>query len=129
MSTLNEIKAAAATLPVEDRSELVAWLSESKDVWEIRRDQLRREIQAGLDDIERGEVAPPAEAAQELQVQELQVCPRRSSPDRLDIMSGQRARQSPVEILVEQDAHSDRRRERVRTADFQQRDDLLPLHR
>ena len=58
MSTLNEIKAAAATLPVEDRSELVAWLSESKDVWEIRRDQLRREIQAGLDDIERGEVAP-----------------------------------------------------------------------
>ena len=58
MSTLNEIKAAAATLPVEDRSELVAWLSESKDVWKIRRDQLRREIQAGLDDIERGEVAP-----------------------------------------------------------------------
>ena len=58
MSTLNEIKAAAATLPVEDRSELVAWLSESKDVWEIRRDQLRREIQAGLDDIKRGEVAP-----------------------------------------------------------------------
>ena len=58
MSTLNEIKAAAATLPVEDRSELVAWLSESKDVWEIRRDQLRREIQIGLDEIERGEVAP-----------------------------------------------------------------------
>ena len=58
MSTLNEIKAAAATLPVEDRSELVACLSESKDVWVIRRDQLRREIQVGLDDIERGEVAP-----------------------------------------------------------------------
>ena len=58
MSTLHEIKAAAATLPAEDRSELVAWLSESKDVWEIRREQLRREIQVGLDEIERGEVAP-----------------------------------------------------------------------
>lgn len=58
MSTLQEIKAAAATLPAEDRSELVAWLSESKDVWEIRRKQLRREIQIGLDEIERGEIAP-----------------------------------------------------------------------
>ena len=58
MSTLHEIKAAAATLPAEDRSELVAWLSESKDVCEIRREQLRREIQIGLDEIERGEVAP-----------------------------------------------------------------------
>ena len=58
MSTLHEIKAAAATLPVEDRSALVTWLSESKDVWEIRREQLRREIQIGLDEIERGEVAP-----------------------------------------------------------------------
>jgi hypothetical protein len=58
MSTLHEIKAAAATLPAEDRSELVAWLSESKDVWQIRREQLHREIQVGLDEIERGEVAP-----------------------------------------------------------------------
>ncbi len=58
MSTLHEIKAAAATLPAEDRSELVVWLSESKDVWEIRREQLRREIKIGLDEIERGEVAP-----------------------------------------------------------------------
>jgi hypothetical protein len=58
MSTLQEIKAAAATLPAEERSELVAWLSELKDVWEIRRERLRREIQIGLDEIERGEVAP-----------------------------------------------------------------------
>ena len=58
MSTLPEIKAAAATLPAEDRSALVAWLSESKDVWEIRREQLRQEIQVGLNEIERGEVAP-----------------------------------------------------------------------
>ena len=58
MSTLHEIKAAAATLPAEDRSELAAWLSESSDVWKIRREQLRREIQVGLDEIARGEVAP-----------------------------------------------------------------------
>jgi hypothetical protein len=42
----------------KNRSELVTWLSESKDVWEIRREQLRREIQIGLDEIERGEIAP-----------------------------------------------------------------------
>ena len=53
MSTLRDIKAAAANLPVKERSELVTWLSESDDVWKIRREQLRREIQ-----IERGEVAP-----------------------------------------------------------------------
>ena len=58
MSTLRKIKAAVATLSAEDRSELVAWLSESKDVCEIHREQLRREIQVGLDEIERGEVAP-----------------------------------------------------------------------
>jgi hypothetical protein len=58
MSTLPEIKAAAATLPPEERSELVTWLSESDDVWKIRREQLRRETQIGLDQIERGGVAP-----------------------------------------------------------------------
>ena len=58
MNTLHEIKAAAATLPAEKRSELVTWLSEAKDVCEIRREQLSREIQIGLDEIERGEVAP-----------------------------------------------------------------------
>jgi len=58
MTTLREIKAATAALPAEDRSELLAWLSQSKDVWEIRRMQLRKEIQAGVDEIERGETAP-----------------------------------------------------------------------
>jgi hypothetical protein len=58
MSTLHEIKAAAAALPAEERSELVTWLSKSEDVSRIRREELRREIQLGLDQIERGEVAP-----------------------------------------------------------------------
>jgi len=56
--TLREIKAAAASLLAEERSELVTWLSESDNVWKIRRQRLRREIQIGLDEIERGEVAP-----------------------------------------------------------------------
>ena len=55
---LPEIKAAAATLPAEERSALVAWLSESEDVWKIRRESLCREIQIGLDEIERGDVGP-----------------------------------------------------------------------
>jgi len=58
MSTLEEIKAAAATLPLGDRSELLAWLSESSDLLKIRQEELRREIQIGLDEIERGEIAP-----------------------------------------------------------------------
>lgn len=58
MSTIHEIKAAAATLSADQRNELVMWLSESEDVLEIRRDQLRRDIQIGLDQITRGEVAP-----------------------------------------------------------------------
>lgn len=58
ISTLHETKAAAATLPAEERSELAAWLSESDDVSKIRHQQLRREIRIGLDEIERDEVAP-----------------------------------------------------------------------
>jgi hypothetical protein len=38
MSTLQEIKAAAAILPATDRNELATWLSESEDVSKIRRE-------------------------------------------------------------------------------------------
>ena len=58
MSTLGEIKEAVARLPAEQRSELITWLSEADDVLKLRREQLRREIQIGLDEINRGEVAP-----------------------------------------------------------------------
>ena len=58
MSTIHEIKAAAATLSADQRNELVTWLSESEDVLKIRHEQLRRDIQIGLDQIERGETAP-----------------------------------------------------------------------
>jgi hypothetical protein len=58
MSTLAEIKDAAARLPAEQRTELITWLGQAEDVSRIRREQLRQEIQIGLDEIERGEVAP-----------------------------------------------------------------------
>jgi len=48
LGTLGEIKAAAAALPVEERCVLLAWLSESKDEREFRREQLRHEIQIGF---------------------------------------------------------------------------------
>ena len=57
MSTLAEIKEAAARLPLEQRSELITWLGQAEDVSRMRREQLRREIQIGLDEIERGEIA------------------------------------------------------------------------
>jgi hypothetical protein len=57
MSTLQEIKAAAAALPAKERSELVAWLSEASDVWEIRREELRREIRIGMDELASGNMA------------------------------------------------------------------------
>lgn len=58
MSTLTEIKDAAARLPVTERTELIEWLARADDVARLRREQLRREIQIGLDEIARGEVAP-----------------------------------------------------------------------
>lgn len=58
MSKLQEIKVAVASLPAEERSELADWLTELEDVREIRRAQLRREIEKGMGSIGRGEVAP-----------------------------------------------------------------------
>jgi hypothetical protein len=56
MSTLQEIKTAAATLPARDRSELAIWLSESDDVSELRRASLMAAIQVGLEQLRDGKV-------------------------------------------------------------------------
>ena len=48
MSTLEEIKDSAGRLPAEQRSELITWLGQAEDVSRIRREQLRQEIQIGL---------------------------------------------------------------------------------
>ena len=58
MSTLAEIKDAAARLPAEQRSELITWLGQAEDVARIRREQLQREVEIGLGEINRGEVVP-----------------------------------------------------------------------
>jgi hypothetical protein len=63
VSKLAEIEDAAARLPAEQRSELITWLGQAEDVARIRPEQLQREIQIGLDEIERGEIAPPDMAA------------------------------------------------------------------
>lgn len=70
MSTLQEIKAAAATLPADARNERMTWLSESKGVWEIRREQLHRDVEIGLAEIERGDVAPLDMAAMKRKTRE-----------------------------------------------------------
>ncbi|MEP6672500.1 MAG: hypothetical protein ABJF10_25275 [Chthoniobacter sp.] len=86
MCTLHEIKAAAAALPAEERSELVTWLGESQDVWEIRREQLRREIQIGLGEIERGEVAPLDMGEIKRRAPWLMATVRRSSSAEFDVL-------------------------------------------
>jgi hypothetical protein len=58
MSTVTEVKAATERLPAKDRWELYRWLGEAKDVQRFRHEELRREITAGLEQADRGDVAP-----------------------------------------------------------------------
>jgi hypothetical protein len=53
--TVDELKAAAAKLQPDERVTFADWLSADREVQEARRERLRREIQKGLDQIERGE--------------------------------------------------------------------------
>ena len=55
MSTVDEIKAAAMSLPPADKLELYRNLDESAEVRAWRLEELRREIQKGIDSLERGE--------------------------------------------------------------------------
>lgn len=52
-----EIKKAAAGLPAVERTELIAWLAESDEVAQLRLEQLQRDLQIGLDEIARGDIA------------------------------------------------------------------------
>ena len=56
MSTLHEIKAAAAALPAEDRFALAEWIENGEDVRALRRDEIIREIQHGIEQADRGEL-------------------------------------------------------------------------
>ena len=54
MSTLQEIKPAIASLPQDEQFELWKWLSESRAVRQFNEEEFRREVQLGLEDLERG---------------------------------------------------------------------------
>ena len=58
MSTVTELKKAAEQLSPRDRWDFFVWLRESEDVRNRQREELRREIAVGLDEVSRGEVAP-----------------------------------------------------------------------
>lgn len=58
MSTVDEIKAAALRLPAAEKLDLYRWLDESAEVRGWRMAELKREIQKGLNSLERGEAVP-----------------------------------------------------------------------
>ena len=52
--TVEELKAEAAKLPPDDRFALAEWIGQSEDIRELRRAALAREIEIGLDQLDRG---------------------------------------------------------------------------
>jgi len=58
MSTVAEVKAATEKLSARDCWELYRWLGESKAVQQLRHEELRREIAIGIEQADRGELAP-----------------------------------------------------------------------
>ncbi|MBI4026162.1 MAG: hypothetical protein HY360_14340 [Verrucomicrobia bacterium] len=52
MSTVDELKAAAATLAPSERYELLKWLTSPDEVHKIQIEELRREIAIGIDQME-----------------------------------------------------------------------------
>ena len=58
MSTVTEMKAATKSLSPQEQRELYRWLGESKDVQKFRHEELRREIAIGIEQADRGEIAP-----------------------------------------------------------------------
>ena len=55
--TVEELKAEAAKLPPVDRFALAEWIEQRGDIRELRRAALVREIQVGLDQLDRGDCA------------------------------------------------------------------------
>jgi len=58
MSTVAEVKAATEQLSAQDCWELYRWLGESKAVQRLCHEELRREIAVGIEQANRGDVAP-----------------------------------------------------------------------
>ena len=58
MSKVAEVKSATERLSAQERWELYRWLGESADVRELRLEELRHEIAVGIEQADRGQVAP-----------------------------------------------------------------------
>ncbi|HUE35747.1 MAG TPA: hypothetical protein VMO20_00045 [Candidatus Acidoferrum sp.] len=58
MSTVAEVKSATKRLSAQDRWKLYRWLGESKDLQRFRHEELRREIAIGIEQADRGDLAP-----------------------------------------------------------------------
>ena len=54
--TVEELKTEAAKLPPDDRFALAEWIEQGEDVRALRREELIREIQLGIDQADRGEL-------------------------------------------------------------------------
>ncbi len=54
--TVEELKTEAAKLPPDDRFALAEWIERSDDVRALRREELIRSLQHGIDQAERGEL-------------------------------------------------------------------------
>ena len=53
--TVEELKAEAVKLPPDDRFALAEWIERNEDVRDLRRAALVREMEVGLDELDRGE--------------------------------------------------------------------------
>ena len=58
MSTVAEVKSVTERLTAQERWELYRWLGEAQDVQRLRHEELRREIAVGIEQANRGDVAP-----------------------------------------------------------------------
>ena len=61
MITLDEIKIAAAALPLEERLELSDWIEGCQDVRDRRVEELRAKLDVGLEQARRGDLMSSAD--------------------------------------------------------------------
>ena len=54
--TVEQLKTEAAKLPPDDRFALAEWIEQGEDVRALRREELIREIQLGIEQADRGEL-------------------------------------------------------------------------
>jgi len=68
MSTVQEIKAVAAHLSLQERLELAEWLADSEEIRRLRLEELRRDLGLGVAQADRGELRDGAEVFRKLRL-------------------------------------------------------------